>query len=168
MKKTLMLVLTILVLSVFVFSQVKIGVIDAQQIIEKTKKGTQIQKKLENWQKKKQQELLTMQEEIKKLEKDVMSPALNNATRESKSLELQTKKTQLKRTYEDAQREFQLASQKELMALEKELIPLIQNVGKAKGLTVIFDRARSGIVYLDKAVDITGDVIKAVDAKFPK
>ena len=167
MKKTLMVVFTILVLSVFVFSQVKIGVINAQQIIEKTKKGAQIQKKLESLQTQKQQQLQKMQEEIKKLEKDVLSPALNNATRESKSIELQSKKTQLKRTYEDAQREFQIASQKELLALEKELIPLIQNVGKAKGLTVIFDRARSGIVYLDNAVDITADIIKAVDAKFP-
>ena len=165
MKKTLMLVLTVLLMSVYAFSEVKIGIVNAQEIFQKTKRGAQIQKELEALQQKKASELQQLQEDIKKLEKDVASPALNTATREKKSLDLQNKRTQLKRQYEDAQRDFQLQSQKKLANLERELIPLIESVGKAKGLTVIFDRQRSGIVYYDTAIDITADVIKAIDAK---
>jgi outer membrane protein len=165
MKKTLIFVLTVLLMSVYAFSQVKIGIINAQEIIAKTKRGVQIQKKLEGLQKQKTGELQTMQEQIKKLEKDLVSPALNNETRERKSLELQTKRTNFKRRYEDAQREFQRESGRELAALEKELIPLIEGIGKSKGYTLIFDRARSGIVYYNNSVDITAEVIQAIDAK---
>lgn len=167
MKKTLILVVSILVLSAIAFSEVKIGVVNAQMIIEKTKKGAQIQKKLEALQQAKQKEMQTMQAAIKKLEKDLLSPALNNDTRGKKNLDLQNKRTNLKRYYEDAQREVQIASQKELADLERQLMPIIESIGKSKGLTMIFDRARSGIVYLDNTVDITNDVVKAVDAKFP-
>jgi len=165
MKKTLILVLAVFVLSAFAYSQVKLGVINAQEIIQKTKKGVEIQQKLDNLQKAKSQELQSLNESIKKLEQDLLSPALNNDTREKKSVELQSKRTTLKRNYEDAQREFQRESQKLLVDLEKELIPLIEGIGKAKGFTVIFDRQRSGLVYYDNSVDITAEVIKAIDAK---
>jgi outer membrane protein len=165
MKKTLILVLTILLMSVFAFSQVKIGIVNAQEIVQKTKAGLEIQKKLEALQKKKAGELQLLQEQIKKLEKEVMSPALNAETREKKSVELQSKRTTLKRKYEDAQRDFQRESQKMLGELERKLIPVIESVGKAKGFTVLFDRVRAGIVYYDTAIDITADVVKAIDAK---
>ncbi|MCP4216899.1 MAG: OmpH family outer membrane protein, partial [bacterium] len=44
---------------------------------------------------------------------------------------------------------------------------IAENIGKAKGFTLILDMTSSGIAYFDQAIDITADVIKAVDAKFP-
>lgn len=166
MKKTLILVLAILALSAYAYSEVKIGVINSQEIVMKTKRGKQIQARLENLQKKKSGELKKLNESIKTLEKELLSPALNAATREKKSLDLQTKRTTFKRNYEDAQREVQRESQKELVNLEKELIPMIEGVGKSKGYTLIFDRARSGIIFAGPSIDITAEIIAAVDAKY--
>ncbi len=166
MKKTLILVLAILALSAYAYSEVKIGVINSQEIVMKTNRGKQIQTKLENLQKTKSNQLKTLNDEIKKLEKELLSPALNAATREKKSLDLQNKRTTFKRSYEDAQRDVQRESQKALVELEKELIPLIEGVGKSKGYTLIFDRARSGIIFAGPAVDITAEIIAAVDAKY--
>lgn len=168
MRKTIILMAALLVLSSFVFSELKIGVVNAQEILAKTKKGLEIQKRLEAIQKDKQGKLKSMQDAIGKLEKDLMSPALNQETREKKALELQNKRKDIKRYYEDAENEFRRESQKELQALEKDLMPLIDNIGKSKGFTIIFDITRPGIVYFDKAIDITPDVIKAADAKFSK
>ena len=166
MKKTLILVLAILALSAYAYSEVKIGVINSQEIVMKTKRGKQIQAKLENLQKSKSSQLKTLNDQIKQLEKELLSPALNAATREKKSLDLQTKRTNFKRNYEDAQRDVQRESQKELLNLEKELIPLIEGVGKSKGYTLIFDRARSGIIFAGPSIDITAEIISAVDAKY--
>ncbi|MGD2084930.1 MAG: OmpH family outer membrane protein [Candidatus Aminicenantes bacterium] len=168
MRKTLFLVVTVLVMSAFAISQVKIGVVNAQEILQKTKKGVEIQKRLEKLQKEKQQKLQAQQDEIKKLEKEVLSPALNQETREKKTLDLQNKRKNLKRFVEDAQNEIQRESQKELVELEKAVLPLIEQIGKSKGFTIIFDITRPGIVYYDQAIDITPEVIKAFDAKFPK
>ncbi len=168
MRKSLILVITVVVMSAFAISQVKVGVVNAQEILQKTKKGVEIQKRLEQLQQKKQNEMQAMQDTIKKLEKDVVSPALNQETREKKSLELQNKRKNLKRFIEDAQNEIQRESQKELVELEKSVMPLIDQIGKSKGFTIIFDITRPGIVYFDDAIDITPEVIKAFDAKFPK
>lgn len=168
MRKTFILVVTVLVMSAFAISQVKIGVVNAQEILAKTKKGVEIQKKLEQLQNKKQQELQAKQEEIKKLEKEVLSPALNDETREKKGIDLQNKRKDLKRYIEDAQNEIQRESQKELVDLEKSVMPVIEQIGKSKGFTIIFDITRPGIVYFDQAIDITPEVIKAFDGQAGK
>lgn len=165
MKKTLILVLSVVLLSVFAFPEVKLGIVNAQDIIQKTKRGIRIQQKMDAWQKQKGQELQTIQEEIKKLETELQSPALNNDAREKKNSEMQAKRTTLKRKYEDAQRDFEKESTKELEALEKELVPLIEELGKSKGFTIIFDRSRGGIVYSDASIDITDEFIKTIDEK---
>ncbi|MCX6583901.1 MAG: OmpH family outer membrane protein [Candidatus Aminicenantes bacterium] len=167
MKKSLMLIFTILVLSVFVFSEVKIGVINAQDIIAKTKKGNDVQKKLEGLQNEAQQKVESLENDIKQLQKDLASPALNNDTREKKTREMEDKRISYNRLVQDAQKTIQEESQKELMALQREIMPLIQQIGEAKGFTLIIDLASSGIAYFDKSIDITDEVVKAVDAKFP-
>ena len=167
MRRTIMLLIAIFVLNAFAFSEVKIGVINPQKIMDNTKKGLAIQKRLEKLQGEKQQKINAMQEEIKKLQKDLMSPALNNEARQKKNIELQEKQKTFKRYVEDARNEFARESKKEFLNLEKELLPLIENLGRQKGFTIIIDITRPGVVYYDAAIDITADVIKAVDAKYP-
>ncbi len=167
MKKSLILVFAILTLGFFMFSEVKIGVINAQDIIAKTKKGMSVQKKLENLQVSKRKDIEVLENVLKKLQSDIASPALNADTREKKTREFQDKQVQYKRMIQDAQKVMNEANQKELAALQKEIMPLIQELGKSKGFTLILDMTGSGIAYYDPAIDITADVIKAVDAKFP-
>ncbi|MCP4146559.1 MAG: OmpH family outer membrane protein [bacterium] len=167
MKKTFIFVFTMLSLSLFVFSQVKIGVINAQEILQKTKKGVTIQKKLEGLQKKKQTEIEKLQNEIKTLSKDLGVPALSAEAREKKGRQLEDKKITYNRVLQDAQKEMQMKSQQELMNLQKEILPIIAELGKAKGYTLVLDMASSGIAYFDQGIDITAEVIKAVDAKYP-
>lgn len=167
MKKSFILIFTLLTLSLFVFSEVKIGVINAQEIIEKTQKGKKVQAKLENLQKQKQQQLEDMQKMIVQLQKDLESPALNRDTREKKTRELEDKRIDYNRFIQDTQKEMQAKSQQELLTLQKEIMPLIQQIGKAKGFSIIFDMTSSGIAYFDETIDVTDEVVKAVDAKFP-
>lgn len=168
MRKTFILFVSFLVLSVFAFSEAKIGVINSQDLLQKTKKGSEITKKLTDWQNKKGQEIQAMQEELKKIEKDLQSPALNDETRGKKAIEMEAKRKNLTRFIEDARNEFETQSQQELGVFEKDIMPLIEDLGKTKGFSIIFDVSRAGIVYMDTTVDITDDVVKAVDAKFPK
>jgi outer membrane protein len=168
MKKSMILVLTVLTLSLFAFSEVKIGVVSGQDVLQKTKKGQSIRTKLENLGKAKQTQIENLEKEIVALQKDLSSPALNTETKEKKSRELEDKKISYQRVVQDAQKEFQAQQQKEMMTMYNEIMPLIQDLGKSKGFTLILDVASSGIAYFDPSIDITNDVIKAVDAKFPQ
>jgi Skp family chaperone for outer membrane proteins len=115
----------------------------------------------------KQQKLEALQNVLKQLQKDATSPALNAETREKKKREFEDKQIQYNRELQDAQKDMNAATQRELAALQKEIMPLIQEIGKSKGFTLILDMTGSGIAYFDQTIDITTDVIKAVDVKFP-
>jgi len=164
MKKTLIMTITILTLAFYTFAEVKIGVINAQKVIASTKRGKEIQAKLENYGKSKQKKVEAMQAEIKKLEAAIQSPALNEGTRQKKSEDLQKKKINLKRYYEDTQKELRKKYQTEMQTLQKEVMPIIDKIGKSKGFTLVFDLSIAGISYFDKTIDITELVIKEIDS----
>jgi len=166
MKKTLILTITILTLAFYAVAEVKIGVINAQKVIASTKRGKEIQAKLENYGKSKQKKVEAMQAEIKTLETALQSPALNESAREKKAVELQTKKTNLKRYYEDTQKELRRKYQSEMQNLQKEVMPIIDKIGKSKGFTLVFDLSIAGISYFDETIDITELVIKEIDSSY--
>ena len=93
MKKKLLLTIILLSFSLLVFSEVKIGVINAQKVIQQTSKGKEITARLERLGQKKQKEVEAMREQIKNLEQELNSPALNAQTRDKKNLDLQRKRT---------------------------------------------------------------------------
>jgi outer membrane protein len=166
MKKTLIFVMVMLAFSWFAFSEIKIGVINAQKVIQETKKGKEITAKLEKLGQGKQQQVEALREEIKKLEKDSVSPALNDQTREKKNSDLVNKRTELKRFIEDAQREMQQKSANELNTLRQDIMPVIEKIGKEKGFSLILDLTTSGIAYYDSAIDVTNEVIAEYDKKY--
>lgn len=155
-------------MSVAVYSQAKIGVINPQKVVSETIRGKQVKAKLEKLGDEKQQKIKGMEDAIKKLEKELMSPALNADAKEKKAVDLQGKRVNLKRYVEDAQKEFQGRYQKEMQTMYKEIMPIIEKIGAAKGFTIIFDLSNSGISYFDKTIDITNEVIKAYDQKYSK
>ncbi|HLP46177.1 MAG TPA: OmpH family outer membrane protein [Candidatus Kapabacteria bacterium] len=165
MKKSFVLVFTLLTLTIFAFSEVKIGVFNSQEILQKTRKGTQVLKKLEDMKNAKEQQIQTLLNELEALDKELSSPALSTSARENKVRSLEDKKIVYDRTVQDAQEDLQKQSAQELGSLEKEIMPIIQQVGQTKGYTVVLDIANSGIAYFDATTDITADVIKAVDEK---
>ncbi len=168
MKKTLVLIFTIFTLGAFICAETKFGVINPEQVILKTIRGKQVKQKLEKLAKEFQQKTIKKENEIKKLEKDLVSPALNRETRERKAAELQNKKTYLKRFAEDSRKEWQAQWTKEMRKLTNEIMPIIENIGKSKNYTLIFDYKNSGISYFDKTIDITNEVIRDYDLKYSK
>jgi outer membrane protein len=164
MKKTLSILSIILIFSVLAFSEVKIGIINAQKLVEESKKGKEIAEKFEKMKNEKESQFNTMQNEVAKIEKELLSPALNNETREKKSIDLQNKKTELKRFAEDSQQELQLSLEKELNILKNEIKPIIDQLGKEKGFTIILEVP--AVAYYDPAADITDEIIKIMDSKY--
>jgi outer membrane protein len=65
-----------------------------------------------------------------------------------------------KRFQDDAQRALDEAQKKELEELQKRVMPVISQVGKERGFTLIFNKFQSGLVYADDAVDVTDEVLK--------
>jgi outer membrane protein len=167
MKKSLFLIFTLVALATFICAEVKIGIINPQLVLQNSIKGKEVIEKLKALNFSKQKKYEAMQKEIDTLEKEVLSPALNQDTRDKKNLELQNMRTEIKRFAEDAQKESMQQQQKEFEAIQRDLMPLIENIAKNDGFSLILDLNTAGVTYFEPGIDITDKVVKAYDAKFP-
>jgi outer membrane protein len=74
--------------------------------------------------------------------------------------QIEDKTIALQRFEDDAKRSLEEARRTSLGRLEERIMPIINEVGKERGLTLIFNKFQSGLVYADETVDITDDVIR--------
>jgi len=150
------------------FSQqtIKIGVVNSQEVLEKSLEGKRVLKQLEEKSKKNQDELARLDEEIRKKETKLNTQRLT-LTQEALmnlSSDIEKKKTERKRLSEDQYRDFQTFSGRLFTGIQNELLPVIEQIGKEKNFDIILDLGRSGAIYFNPAIDITPEVIKRYDA----
>jgi Skp family chaperone for outer membrane proteins len=172
MKKTtaralLLLSLFIAAVSVsFAQQSLKIGVINSQDVLERSAEGKRVIARLQEKDKSNQAVLTKFDEEIRQLETKINTQRLTLAEEAlyNMNADLQKKQTDRKRVAEDAIRDFQDLQVKLFNKVQGELIPIIETLGKEKGMDLILDLAKSGAVYYNPSVDLTEDVIKRYDA----
>jgi outer membrane protein len=146
--------------------EVKIGIVNAQEIMQNSFQGKEIERELLSVQEEKKAEMKSLENQIKALEKVLLgSPNMDHAERQQRETELQDLRIHLKRKYEDAQNEISKLSMQRLSELEKEIMPLIDQIGKEMGFTLILDVTQSGIVYFDQSIDITQQVVLILDER---
>jgi len=143
-------------------AQTKVAVIDVQRVVTESDPGKEALQKLKELSDRKvqegqgiQQELATLREQFNKQRFTLSEDKLEAMTKE-----IEDKQIALQRFEDDAQRELNEARRRALGALEQRIMPVIDAVGQERGLTLIFNKFQSGLVYADEAVDITDDVIQ--------
>lgn len=144
----------------------KIGVINSQEVLEKSAEGKRVIARLQEKDKTNQAALSKLDEEIRQLETRINTQrlTLSEEALYNMSADLQRKQTERKRVAEDATRDFQDMQMKLFNRIQSELIPIIEAMGKEKGIDLVFDLARSGAVYFNPAIDMTEEVIRRYDA----
>jgi outer membrane protein len=142
-------------------AQSKVAVIDVQRVVAESDPGKEAIQKLKVVSDAKvqegqtlQQEMATLQEQFNKQRFTVSEQRLAEMTKE-----LEDKNIAIRRFEDDAKRELEEARRRELGGLEERILPIINQIGQEEGITVIFNKFQSGLVYADEAVDITDDVI---------
>lgn len=81
--------------------------------------------------------------------------------------EIERQQVEIQRFTQDAQQEVQELQQELQGQFQQKLVPIIEAVGKEKGLQMIFSQIDSGLVWADTGLDITADVIKRFDTAKP-
>jgi len=165
MKKKLFLILALVAFATVVFAEVKIGIINPQAVLQNSIKGKEAIERLKSLQTSKQKKGETIQKEIDALEKEVLSPALNQGTRDRKAQDLQNKRVEIKRFAEDYQKEMGVAQQKEFEKIQGDLMPIIEKIAKDNGFSLVLDLNTAGITYFEPGIDITEKVVNAYDAQ---
>jgi outer membrane protein len=144
----------------------KIGVINSQVVLERSSEGKRVITQLQERDKKGQSDLAKLDNDIKQLETKLSTQRLTLTDEAAMQInsDLERKKTDQKRLSEDAVREIQELQYRLFNKVQSELIPIIEGLGKEKGMDVIFDLAKSGAVYVNPVIDLTDEVIRRYDA----
>lgn len=142
-----------------------VGVVNLQQVLDKSSAGRAAKKKMEAKMKefkksldREKKNVLALQNEMRK-----KSDAWNEATKKEKALELQRKKRDFRVKQDDANLEMRTLQEKYLAPIMKKLEVVVEDVAKAKGVPVIMPN--TAVLYFDKTVDMTDEVTKALNRK---
>ena len=163
MKRYFLFLVGLLFLTGSVLAQ-NIAYVDVQKVMNQSKKGQifkkEIKSKVEYYQKK----LDEIDKKISSIEKQLESPVLSEEARKKKKKELTDLKSEGQKIQQEAEREL---SQMKAKA-ERELIIQIRKVtedyAKEKNIDLVFvGGAIGGVVYFDKSIDITDEVLKRLD-----
>lgn len=144
----------------------KIAVIDTEQILLGSAAGKKVVADLKKLQETKEGELRTRQNEIKDLQTKLSEGRLSLAQDKLSAMEkdLEDKVIALRRLQDDANRDLTKKREELLGQIDQRVMPVINQVGKELGYTLIFRKFESGLIYADEAVDITKVIIQRLDA----
>ena len=156
------LVLLVAAAAVPAAAQAKVAVIDVQRVVTESDPGKEALQNLKELSDRKVQEGQGIQQELADLREQFNKQrfTLSEDKLEEMTKQIEDRQIALQRFEDDAQRELNEARRRALGALEQRIMPVIDAVGKEQGLTLIFNKFQSGLVYADEAVDITDEVIR--------
>jgi outer membrane protein len=147
-------------------AQSKLGVVNSQEVLEKSAEGKRVIARLEDTGKQNQSALVKLDEEIRALQTKLSTQNMT-LTQEAAALisaELERKTTERKRKGEDFYAGFNALRDHLFGKLQEELLAVIAQIGKEKGFDLIFDLIKSGAGYWNPQIDLTAEVIKRYDA----
>jgi outer membrane protein len=140
----------------------RIGVINVERLVQESALGKEAFGRVKKLNDQKKEEGEKLSKELRDMEQKLadQGSALAEDKREALQKSYQEKAIAFKRFQDDANRDLEAAQKKELGELERRVFPIINQVGKERGFTMIFNKFQSGLVYADDAIDVTDEVLK--------
>jgi outer membrane protein len=144
----------------------KLGVVNSQDILDKSVEGQRVLAQLQAADKKYTEGITRLDDQIKQLQNRLSTQRLTLTPETSAALQLdiQKKQTDRQRMAEDAARAMQELQARTLDQLQREILPIIEQLRKDKGLDIIFDLDKSGVAFMSPALDLTAEILRRYDA----
>jgi outer membrane protein len=92
---------------------------------------------------------------------------LNDTARAQLQADIERLQKEIQRFTEDAQQDLQALQQQLQEEFTRTLNPVLEKVAKEKQVHMVFNATESGLVWAEPGMDLTGDIIKALDAAGP-
>jgi outer membrane protein len=156
------LVASLLSLAPFARAESKVAFVDINRALNETADGRAAKAKLKKEFDARQKQLDERQEEVKRLQADLQSrgDAMSDEARHKAQSEMDQKLMEVSKLYAQLQQEL---NQKEGAATKPILVKMtaiIKNIAEAEGVTMVFDRAESGLIYAQPSLDLTNELIR--------
>lgn len=147
----------------------RIAFVVLQRIANESAEGKAATARIQALQQKKAAELNEKNKQLQtaqqKLEKE--ASVLSGTAAAELQKQVERLQVEIQRFTQDAQAEVQELQQNLQQEFQERLEPVLQELGREKGLHFIFNGPDAGLVWADSALDVSGDVIQKLDAQKP-
>jgi len=148
-------------------AEMKIGMVDFQQVVQKSEPGQRVEAGLKKKGEHMEAELKKDKEELQalkdKMEREAM--VMSREAREEKEIEFRVKARNLQEKDRRYKSEFVGEQRQEIDKLRKVVLEIAQEIGKREGFTMIVSKV--GVLYNDPAIDLTDKVVQLLNKRMP-
>lgn len=152
------------------FADLKVGYVDLQRALGEVHEGIAAKSKLKTELEKKKSDFEAEQTKLRQ-DKEVLDkqgPMMSEEVRNQKFAELQKRLFELTQKAEKLQMEMAQSEQKELKRIFEKMDPIIAGFAQRDGLTMMFEKTDSGLVYAPASLDYTNELVRTYNDKYPK
>lgn len=144
----------------------KVAVINTEQVLLESETGKAALAELRTMREAKEAEGQRLQDEVEQLRNRLSEGRLSLAEDKIAELErqLEERGIALRRFQDDANRELNKRRDDILAGIDRKVLPIINQVGEEQGYALIFRKFESGLVFASEEVDITGEIVRQLDA----
>jgi outer membrane protein len=146
-------------------AELKIGVIDFQQVVEKSEPGQRVEAGLKQEGERMEAEIEKDKKELQGLKEKIEREAMvmSREAREEKEIEFRVKARNLQEKEKRYRNDFMNKQREEVDNLRREVLAIAQELGKKEGFTMVVSKV--GVLYHDAAVDLTDRVVKMLNQR---
>lgn len=147
----------------------KYAYVNMQRIAAESADGRVAQERLKGEQDKRQRDLQDKNKNLQAMQQklDQGGSVLSDAARAQLQADIDRTQRELQRASEDAQDELQKLAQQVEEDFTRKVIPMVDKVAKEKQVHFVFNAAQSGLIWADPGMDLTSDVIAALNGGKP-
>jgi len=150
-------------------AEVKIGVLEPQKVLDSTKNGKKIKDSLQEYVKSRQKIIDLEEEELKKMEEDLVkqSAVLSADAKKEKEETFRKRMMEYQRKVGTLNQEVQNKKKEVLEEFNKSLEQIVKSIADKEKLSLVVEKGDNGagalIIYSHPSLDITDRVIKEID-----
>ena len=147
-------------------AEMRIAVVDMQRALNECDAGKKAKDQVKSKFEKSQDSLKRQREDLDRMKDDYDRKALVLKDEERRNLEkdLETRGLEFKRKYEDFQRDLKRTDAELTSSIVEELYEIVREYGQKNGYSLVLEASSGALLYNDKAVDITDEIVKLHNA----
>jgi outer membrane protein len=147
-------------------AEFKLAVVDMQRALNECEAGKHAKDQVKSKFEKAQDQLKRQRDELDKARDDFDKKALvlKEDQRRDMEKEFEVKSLDFKRKYEDFQRDLKRTDSELTSGIVEQLYGIVAELGQQKGYTAVLEASSGVLLYSDKTIDITDEVIKLHNA----
>jgi outer membrane protein len=147
----------------------KLGYVDLRRAVDETDEGKAARASLKKDFDEKQKQLDVRRDDFEKAQQEFEKQAvvMSDQAKRDKAGELERKARELASLFQQLQTDLSKREGEAMRGIIDRMTGVVREIAEADGFTIVFERNDAGIMYAPASLDLTNELIRKYNARFP-